>query len=105
MQMELLAVDLVDVAPTFHIAQHLPAVLHSTAPFMFVMQAGPSRFKRNSNRVINPHPSSPLPECEPHAPSSVSGTITRALGHRHIKTSSSLWNGCFDTTSHGAVQL
>lgn len=68
MQMELLAVDLMDVAPTFHIAQHLPAVLYSTAPFMFVMQAGPSRFNRNSNWMIHPHPSSPLPECEPHAP-------------------------------------
>lgn len=37
---ELLSVDLLDVAPTFHIARHLPAVLHSRAPFMFVMQVG-----------------------------------------------------------------
>ena len=37
-EMELLAVELVDVAPTFHIAPHLPAVIHSAAPFMFIMQ-------------------------------------------------------------------
>ncbi len=37
-EMELLSVDLVDVAPTFHISRHLPAVQQSSAPFMFVMQ-------------------------------------------------------------------
>jgi len=37
-EMELLSVDLVEVAPTYHIAQHLPSVLNSRAPFMFVMQ-------------------------------------------------------------------
>jgi hypothetical protein len=38
LEAELLSVDLVDVAPTFHIARHLPSALHCTAPFMFIMQ-------------------------------------------------------------------
>jgi Protein ENHANCED DISEASE RESISTANCE 2, C-terminal len=46
LEAELLAVDLVDVAPTFHIARHLPSVLHSRAPFMFVMQVLPQRGSR-----------------------------------------------------------
>lgn len=41
LEAELLSVDLVDVAPTFHIARHLPSALHCTAPFMFIMQARP----------------------------------------------------------------
>jgi Protein ENHANCED DISEASE RESISTANCE 2, C-terminal len=41
LEAELLSVDLVDVAPTFHIARHLPSALHCTAPFMFIMQVPP----------------------------------------------------------------
>lgn len=37
-EMELLVVDLVETAPTYHIAQHLPSVRQSSAPFMFIMQ-------------------------------------------------------------------
>lgn len=45
-EMELLCVDLAETPPTYHIAQHLPSVLHSCAPFMFVMQARPPFFPR-----------------------------------------------------------
>lgn len=37
-EMELVVVDLVETAPTYHIAQHLPSVRQSSAPFMFIMQ-------------------------------------------------------------------
>lgn len=65
---ELLSVDLLDVAPTFHIARHLPAVLHSRAPFMFVMQVMVPGTPKLSLTTVWSLPYDPKGEWAPETP-------------------------------------